>query len=121
MAKSKLQKGQQNELGIDPRNLSVEQRRELFLKKKKELSKDWRVIQEGQVDELVPFNLLTLDFGLRLEGLARSGCVYSLHGDEGGGHPALQGLGQCHHASRYEGPTLQSGHCFRRSDRQGDP
>lgn len=89
MAKSRTPKGQQNELGIDPRNLTVEQRRELFLKKKKELSKDWRVIQEGQVDELVPFNLLTLDFGLRLEGMARSGCVYSLHGDEGSSHTSL--------------------------------
>lgn len=89
MAKAKTPKGQANELGIDPRNLTVDQRRELFLKKKKELSKDWRVIQEGQVDELIPFNLLTLDFGLRLEGLARSGCVYQLHGDEGSSKSSL--------------------------------
>lgn len=89
MAKSRTPKGQENALGIHPRELSIEQRRELFLTKKKELSKDWRVIQENQEETLVPFNLLTLDYGLRLEGLARSGCVYQLHGDEGSGKSSL--------------------------------
>lgn len=89
MAKAKVAKGQRNVLGINPRDLTTEQRRELFLPKKKELSMDWRVIQENQVDELIPFNILTLDHALRLEGLARSGTVYQLHGDEGSSKSSL--------------------------------
>ncbi len=87
-AKSKT-KGQMNELGIDPRDLTPQQRRELFVKKKAELSKNWRVMKDNQVDELIPFNMLTLDHGLRLEGIARSGMVYQIHGDEGSSKSTL--------------------------------
>ena len=73
MAKSRTPKGQDNELGIAARDLSVEQRRELFLKRKKELAKDWRVVRENQEEQLTPFNLIALDHGLRLGGLARGG------------------------------------------------
>jgi RecA/RadA recombinase len=74
-----------NVLGIDPRDLDVEQRRELFLKRKKELSKDWRVLKPNTDDELIPFNRLSFDHGLKLYGLARMGTVYHIHGDEGSG------------------------------------
>jgi hypothetical protein len=80
MAKSRTPKGQENELGIAARDLSIEQRRELFLKRKKELSKDWRVVQDNQEESLIPFNLLTFDHGLRLGGMARGGMVYQIHG-----------------------------------------
>jgi hypothetical protein len=54
MADEKV-KYQWNELGIEPRDLTVCQRRELFLKKKKEMSKDWRVLQGSQPpEELMP-------------------------------------------------------------------
>lgn len=89
MAYSKGKKkgqAQLNELGIDPRNLSAEQRRELFTKAKKDKAKnDWRVLQSNQVQEIVPSNLLPWDFGLRLYGLARRGTVYHIHGDEEAG------------------------------------
>jgi RecA/RadA recombinase len=78
-----------NELGIDPRDLTVQQRLELFSKKKAELSKDWRVVKENEDEELVPFNSLTLDHGLRLYGMARNGTVYQFHGDEGAGKSTL--------------------------------
>lgn len=78
-----------NDLGIDPRDLTVEQRRELFQAKKKELSKDWRVLQEGTEESLVPFDYLSLDYGLKLYGLAGMGTVYQFHGDEGSGKSTL--------------------------------
>jgi RecA/RadA recombinase len=81
----KKTKGQENELGIDPRTLTVEQRRELFIKRKKESLTDWRVVQPNKQEELVPFNILPLDHGLRLYGLARNGTVYHIHGDESSG------------------------------------
>lgn len=87
--KQKVAKGQVNVLGINPRDLSPDQRRELFLASKAEKSKDWRVVQENQEDELIPFNMLALDHGLRMYGLARSGTVYQLHGDEGAGKSTL--------------------------------
>lgn len=74
-----------NELNIDPRDLTLEQRRELFLKKKAEYSKDWRVLQPGAQETLVPFNRLSFDYGLKLYGLAGMGTVYQFHGDEGSG------------------------------------
>jgi RecA/RadA recombinase len=76
---------QYNELGIEPRNLSTEQRRELFLKAQGEMSGDWRVVKQNETEELVPFNSLTLDHILRLYGMARNGTVYQVHGDEGAG------------------------------------
>lgn len=82
-------KSEYNELGIEPRNLTTQQRLELFAKKKKELSTDWRVVKENETEELVPFNMLTLDHGLRLYGMARNGTVYQIHGDEGAGKSTL--------------------------------
>lgn len=74
-----------NELGIEPRDLTPQQRRELFSKKKAEYSKDWRVLKPGEQETLVPFNRLTFDHGLKLYGLAGMGTVYQFHGDEGSG------------------------------------
>ncbi len=78
-----------NELGIEPRDLTVEQRQELFLKKKKELSKDWRVLQTNATETLVPFNRITFDHGLKLYGIAGMGTVYQFHGDEGSGKTTI--------------------------------
>ena len=78
-----------NELGIDPRDLSVEQRRALFAKKKAEMSKDWRVLKTGAQESLVPFNRLSLDHGLKLFGMAGFGTVYQFHGDEGSGKSTI--------------------------------
>lgn len=78
-----------NEFGVEPRDLSLAQRRELFLKKKKEYANDWRVLQPGIDDALVPFNRLSLDYGLKLGGIAGGGTVYHLHGDEGSGKSTL--------------------------------
>lgn len=89
MAKARTGKGQYNELGINPRELTVEQRRELFLKAKKAKSDDWRVQKVNQEDELVPFNMLSLDYGLALYGMARGGMVYQIHGDEGSSKSSL--------------------------------
>jgi RecA/RadA recombinase len=83
LAKTRVPKGQENELGLAPRDLSADQSRELFLKKKKELSKDWRVVQANQEDSFTPFNLITFDAGVRLGGLFGGGMVYHIHGDEG--------------------------------------
>lgn len=81
--KKRTPKGFENELKLNPRDLTVEQRRELFLKKKAELSEDWRVVKENSTDVLIPFNLIALDCGLKLGGMARGGTVYHIHGDEG--------------------------------------
>jgi RecA/RadA recombinase len=78
-----------NELGVDPRDLTVEQRRALFTKKKKEMSKDWRVLKTGAQESLVPFNRLSLDHGLKLFGMAGMGTVYQFHGDEGSGKSTI--------------------------------
>lgn len=83
MAKTKVAKGQRNVLGINPRDLTMEQRRELFLARKQDLNEDWRVVKANQEDELVNLNLLAFEYGVRMGGLARGGMVYQLHGDEG--------------------------------------
>jgi hypothetical protein len=69
-------------VGVGPRDLTVDQRRELFSKAKKEHSPDTD-------DELIPFNTITLDHVLRLYGLARNGTVYQIHGDDGGQQSVL--------------------------------
>jgi RecA/RadA recombinase len=65
------------------------QRRESFIKMKKDLSDDWRVVKPNTKESLIPFNSLTLDHVLRLYGLARNGTVYQIHGDEGAGKSTL--------------------------------
>ena len=87
MAKAKSK--QTSSSGVELRDLTPAQRRERFLAAKKELSDDWRVVKENEVEELVPFDLLPLDYGLRLYGLARKGRVYQFHGDEGAGKSSL--------------------------------
>ena len=90
MAKrEKIAKGQVNSLGIDPRELTVEQRRELFAKRKAEYAEDWRTIKPGSGLDLVPFNILALDVVLRWGGLKRGGHIYSVHGDEGSSKSTL--------------------------------
>ena len=87
MAKAKSK--QTSSSGVELRDLTPAQRRERFLAAKKEMSDDWRVVKENETEELVPFDLLPLDYGLRLYGLARKGRVYQFHGDEGAGKSSL--------------------------------
>jgi len=75
--------------GVEARDLTAAQRRELFLKTKKATAKDWRVVQPNTKEELIPFNNLTLDHVLRLYGLARNGTVYQIHGEEGSSKSTL--------------------------------
>lgn len=74
---------------IDTRNLTVEQRRELFLKGRKEEKPDYQVLTKDYVDELVPYGLITFDHVLGLNGIKRHGFVSQVHGDEGVGKSTL--------------------------------
>jgi RecA/RadA recombinase len=87
MAKAKSAKEAKGE--VQPRNYSLEKRRELFLQEKKRLSTDWRVLREDAEEKLIPFNRLALDYGLALEGIAMFGTVYHFHGDEGSGKSSI--------------------------------
>jgi len=78
-----------NALNKEPRDMTAAERREEFLKNKEAMSKDWRVVKEGEKKELVPFDILALDHGLQLWGLARKGTVYHIHGDEGSSKSSL--------------------------------
>jgi RecA/RadA recombinase len=71
------------------RSMSVEQRAANFASRKKELSKDWRIMQNDEVDTLVPTGFLSLDYGLKLYGIAGKGTVYHIHGDEGSGKSTI--------------------------------
>jgi RecA/RadA recombinase len=74
---------------IDTRNLTVEARRELFLKSREEDKPDFQVLTKDYVDELTPYGLITFDTVLGLGGIARRGCVSQIHGDEGVGKSTL--------------------------------
>lgn len=69
---------------VDYRNLTPQERRELFLAGAKERKDDWRIIKKDVVPEQVPTNILAIDHGLKFNGLGR-GYVYQIHGDEGSG------------------------------------
>jgi RecA/RadA recombinase len=84
-----MAKPTQKSAPIDTRNLSVEQRRELFLKARKEEKPDYQVLTKDYVDDLVPYGLITFDHVLGLGGLKRHGFVSQVHGDEGVGKSTL--------------------------------
>jgi RecA/RadA recombinase len=84
-----MPKPQQKSAPIDTRNLSVEQRRELFLKGRKEEKPDYQVLTKDYVDELIPYGLITFDYVLGLGGISRHGRVSQVHGDEGVGKSTL--------------------------------
>jgi len=84
-----MSKPSQKSAPIDTRNLTVEQRRELFLKARKQEKPDYQVLTKDYVDELVPYGLITFDHVLGLGGIKRHGSVSQVHGDEGVGKSTL--------------------------------
>lgn len=73
----------------DTRELTPEQRRELFLSARKTEKPDFQVLTKDHVDELVPYGLITFDSVLGLRGIKRHGFVSQIHGDEGVGKSTL--------------------------------
>jgi RecA/RadA recombinase len=74
-----------NSPNMDTRNLTAQERRELFLAGQSARKDDWRVVQKNSEEDIVPTNILAIDQGLKMYGLARQGTVYHIHGDEGSG------------------------------------
>src|ERR1700675_2266495 len=73
----------------DTRNLTADQRRELFLAARKKEKPDYQILTKDHVDELVPYGLITFDSVLGLSGIKRHGFVSQVHGDEGVGKSTL--------------------------------
>lgn len=73
----------------DTRNLTVAQRREMFLAARKKEEPDYQILTKDYVDELVPYGLVTFDYVLGLAGIKRHGFVSQIHGDEGVGKSTL--------------------------------
>jgi RecA/RadA recombinase len=71
------------------RDLTAEQRRELFLASRKTEKPDFQVLTKDTIDELVPYGLITFDSVLGLGGIKRHGFVSQVHGDEGVGKSTL--------------------------------
>jgi RecA/RadA recombinase len=78
-----------NALGKNPRDLTTVERVALFTKRKKAEKNNWKVLKPSTEEVLVPFNRLSLDYGLKLFGMARMGSVYHFHGDEGSGKTSI--------------------------------
>jgi len=87
MPPKKAQKTAQSSL--DTRNLTADQRREMFLAARKEEKPDYQVLTHDFIDELVPYGLITFDYVLGLGGIKRHGFVSQVHGDEGVGKSTL--------------------------------
>ena len=73
----------------DTRNLTVEQRRELFLKGRKSEADSYQILTKDWTDELIPYGMITFDYVLGLRGISRMGRVSQVHGDEGVGKSTL--------------------------------
>src|SRR5580658_6069191 len=84
-----MAKSTQKSVPVDTRNLTIEQRRELFLKARKSEKPDFQVLTSDYVDDLVPYGLITFDSVLGLNGIKRHGFVSQVHGDEGVGKSTL--------------------------------
>jgi RecA/RadA recombinase len=84
-----MAKNTQKSAPVDTRNLTVEQRRELFLKARKAEKPDYQVLTKDWTDELIPYGLITFDYVLGLGGISRHGRVSQVHGDEGVGKSTL--------------------------------
>lgn len=84
-----MSKPTQKSAPIDTRNLSVEQRRELFLAARKKEKPDYQILTKDYVDDLVPYGMITFDYVLGLGGIKRHGTVSQVHGDEGVGKSTL--------------------------------
>jgi len=87
MAKKK-DKEAEDKLG-PPRNWTVEQRREKFLKMRNSTKADFRILDKDFREELVPYNHLVLDRVLGLGGIARHGRITQIHGNEGAGKTTM--------------------------------
>ncbi len=68
-----------------PRTWTSEQRRDAFLKARKEDKADYRILKSDFRETLVPYGNIVLDEVLALGGIARRGRVTQVHGDEGAG------------------------------------
>ncbi len=84
-----MAKPQSKSAPIDTRNLTVEQRREMFLAARKKEDANYQILTKDYVDELVPYGLITFDSVLGLGGIKRHGFVSQVHGDEGVGKSTL--------------------------------
>jgi len=84
-----MAKQQKSAPPADTRNLTVEQRREIFLKARKSEKPDFQVLTSEYEDDLVPYGLITFDDVLGLKGTKRHGFVSQVHGDEGVGKSTL--------------------------------
>jgi RecA/RadA recombinase len=72
-----------------PRDMSAEERREMFLTAQKEEKPDFHVLRSDDVEELVPYGMIVLDNVLGLRGIGRRGRVSQIHGNEGAGKSTL--------------------------------
>lgn len=73
----------------DTRNLTPQERRELFLTARKADKPDYHVLAKDWCDELIPYGMVTFDHVLGLGGISRHGRVSQVHGDEGVGKSTL--------------------------------
>src|SRR5271157_4425373 len=85
----KAAKPTQKSAHVDTRDLTAEKRREMFLAARKEEKPDYQVLTADFVDDLTPYDLITFDSVLGLEGVKRHGFVSQVHGDEGVGKSTL--------------------------------
>ena len=88
MAKKKDEKDKKVSLG-PARNWTAAQRRERFLRLRKGLGDDFRILTKDFQEELVPYDHIVLDRVLGLGGMARHGRVTQIHGNEGAGKTTL--------------------------------
>ena len=81
------------------RNWTSEQRRAAFLKARKEVKSDFRILESDFKETLVPYDNIVFDHVLSLGGIARHGRVMQIHGDEGSGKTTTM---LCSIAARYQ-------------------
>lgn len=72
-----------------PRNMTAAERREMYLKSAKTEKPDFHVLRSDDVEELVPYGMITMDNALGLRGIGRRGRVSQIHGNEGAGKSTL--------------------------------
>lgn len=71
------------------RELTPTQRREYFLKLKGSIKEDWKILTGNSEETLTPYGFLTLDYVLKLKGIASRGRVIQIHGNEFAGKSTL--------------------------------
>ncbi len=84
MAKKKKEEAKESK-SLHPREWSAEARREKFLKARKGVKADFRILEGDFKEKLVPYNHIVFDHVLALKGTARGGRIMQIHGDEGAG------------------------------------